>query len=52
MLWYQILGHIGEKGLRLLHDKGMVEGMSIYSLDFVFSEHCIYGKQIQAETIL
>jgi hypothetical protein len=28
MLWHQRLGHIGEKGLRLLHGKGMVEGMS------------------------
>jgi hypothetical protein len=28
MLWHQILGYIGEKGLLLLHGKGMVEGMS------------------------
>jgi hypothetical protein len=27
MLWHQILGHIGEKGLQLLQGKGMVEGM-------------------------
>jgi hypothetical protein len=27
MMWHQRLGHIGEKGLRLLHSKGMVEGM-------------------------
>ena len=32
MLWHQRLGHIGEKGLRLLHSKGMVEGMSNYLL--------------------
>ena len=44
MLWHQILGHIGEKGLRLLHGKGMVEGMSKCSLDFDFCEHCVYGK--------
>jgi hypothetical protein len=44
MLWHQRLGHIGEKGLRLLHDKGMVEGMSNCSLDFEFCEHCLYGK--------
>ena len=25
MLWHQRLGHIGEKDLRILHDKGMVE---------------------------
>jgi hypothetical protein len=45
MLWHQILGHIGEKGLRALHGKGMVEGMSDCTLDFDFYEHCIYGKQ-------
>jgi hypothetical protein len=27
MLWHQRPGHIREKGLRLLHDKGMVEGV-------------------------
>jgi hypothetical protein len=47
MLWHQRLGHIGEKGLRLLHGKGMVEGMSNCSLDFDFCEHCLYGKQNQ-----
>jgi hypothetical protein len=45
MLWHQRLGHIGEKGLRTLHGKGMVEGMSNFTLDFDFYEHCIYGKQ-------
>jgi len=45
MLWHQRLGHIGEKGLRILHGKGMVEGMSNISLDFDFYENCVYGKQ-------
>jgi hypothetical protein len=45
MSWHQILGHIGEKGLQLLHGKGMVEGMSNYSLDFDLCEHYVYGKQ-------
>jgi len=44
MLWYQILGHIGEKGIRALHGKGMVEGMFDFSLDFDSCEYCIYGK--------
>jgi hypothetical protein len=44
MLWHQRLGHIKEKGFRLLHGKGMVEGMSNFSLDFYFCEHCVYGK--------
>eukprot|EP00253_Pinus_taeda_P002765 PITA_02765 len=44
MLWHQRLGHIGEKGLRILHGKGMVEGMSNNSLDFDLCENCVYGK--------
>jgi len=44
MLWHQSLGHIGEKGLRILHGKGMVKGMSNSSLDFDFCENCVYGK--------
>jgi hypothetical protein len=36
MLWNQRLGHIGEKGLLTLHGKGMVEGMSNCTLDFIF----------------
>ena len=45
MLWHQRLGHIGEKGLRILHRNSMVEGMSNFSLDFDFCENCVYGKQ-------
>jgi hypothetical protein len=45
MLWHQRLGHIEEKGIRLLHSKGIVEGMYNFSMDFYFCEHCVYGKQ-------
>ena len=45
MLWHQRLGHTGEKGLQILHQNGMVEGMSNFSMDFNFCEHCVYGKQ-------
>ena len=45
MLWHKRLGHIGEKGLRILHGNGMVEGISNSSLDFDFCEHYLYGKQ-------
>eukprot|EP00253_Pinus_taeda_P030234 PITA_30234 len=41
MLWHQRLGHIGEKGLQILHGKGM----SNSSLDFDFYKNCVYGKQ-------
>ena len=45
MLWYQRLGHIGEKGLLAIHSKGMVKGLLDCSFEFDFFEHCIYGKQ-------
>jgi hypothetical protein len=35
------------RDFRLLHGKGMVEGMSNYSLDFDLCEHCVYGKHNQ-----
>ena len=36
MLWHQRMGHIGEKGLQELQGKGMVEGMTDCTLDFLF----------------
>jgi hypothetical protein len=36
MLWHQILGNIGEKGLRVLHGKGMVEGVITYSFQILW----------------
>jgi hypothetical protein len=39
------MGHNGEKGLRAMHKKGMVEGFPICNLEIIFCEHCIYGKQ-------
>ena len=47
MLWYQRVVHIGEKRLRELHGKSMVEGMFDLSLYLDLCEHCIYGKQNQ-----
>eukprot|EP00253_Pinus_taeda_P030795 PITA_30795 len=49
MLWRQRLGHIREKGLRILHGKGMVEGMSNTSLDFDFCENCIWEAESDRE---
>jgi hypothetical protein len=39
MLWHQILGHIREKGFRLLYGKGMVEGIHNFSLDVDLCKH-------------
>jgi hypothetical protein len=44
-LWHERMGHIGEKGLRAMHNKGMVEGFPECGLEVDFCEHCIYGKQ-------
>eukprot|EP00253_Pinus_taeda_P034723 PITA_34723 len=47
MLWNQRLGHIGEKGLQILHGNVIVEGMTNSSLDLDFYENYVYGKQNQ-----
>ena len=44
MLWHQRLGHIGEKDLRIIQGKGMVEGMTNSSLDVDLCENWVYGK--------
>jgi hypothetical protein len=36
MLWHQRMGHKGEKGLQVVHGKGIFEGMYNYSVDFYF----------------
>jgi hypothetical protein len=46
-MWHKRLRHIEEKGLRVLHGKGMVEHISNYSMGFYLCEHYIYGKQNQ-----
>ena len=45
MLWHQRLGHIDEKGLRAIHNKGIVDGLPNCSFEFDFYEHYIYGQQ-------
>ena len=45
MLWHHRLGHIGQKVLKTLKNKNLVEGLVDCNLQFDFYEHCIYGKQ-------
>jgi hypothetical protein len=45
MPWHERMGHIGEKGLRDMHNKGMVEDFPACNLEVEFYAHCIYGKQ-------
>jgi hypothetical protein len=47
MLWHERMGHIGGKGLRDMHKKGMVKYFTECNLEVNFFEHCIYGNQIQ-----
>jgi hypothetical protein len=44
-LWNERMGHIGEKRLRYMQCKGMVEGFPECGLEVEFWEHFIYGKQ-------
>jgi hypothetical protein len=45
IIWNQTLVHIREKGLRVLHGKGMVEGFLFTgTLVFYFCECFRYGK--------
>ena len=42
-LWHQRLGHLSEKGMKLLADQKLLP--SLKYVDLKFCEHCIYGKQ-------
>ena len=42
-LWHMRMGHMSEKGLRILSSKGKLAERGIAKLEFC--EHCIFGKQ-------
>lgn len=42
-LWHMRLGHVGEKGLQNLVNRGLLKGAKSGKLDFC--EHCVLGKQ-------
>ena len=42
-LWHNKLGHMREKGMKLLHSKNFLPGMKCVNIDFC--ESCVYGKQ-------
>ena len=44
MLLHQWLGHTDKKGLRVMHNKGIVQEFHECSSEFHFYEHCVYGK--------
>eukprot|EP00253_Pinus_taeda_P023266 PITA_23266 len=41
--WHKCLGHMSEKGLKILVGKNLLPGLKSYKIDFC--EHCIYGRQ-------
>ena len=42
-LWHMRLGHISEKGLNVLHKRGVLKGVKHCKLDLC--KFCIMGKQ-------
>ncbi|XP_059638693.1 uncharacterized mitochondrial protein AtMg00300-like [Cornus florida] len=42
-LWHQILGHMSERGLKIMHSKGKLPG--IRAIDIDLCESCVMGKQ-------
>ena len=48
-LWHERMGHIGEKGLRGMKRKGMVEGFLQCGLEVYFCEHSIYVKKSESQ---
>jgi hypothetical protein len=45
MLWHERIGHIREKGLQAMQNKGMVEHFPECNLEVNFCEHCINRKK-------
>ena len=41
--WHKCLGHMSEKGLKILVGKNLLLGLKSYNIDLC--EHCIYGRQ-------
>nr|KYP40338.1 Retrovirus-related Pol polyprotein from transposon TNT 1-94 [Cajanus cajan] len=42
-LWHQRLGHMSEKGMKIMHSKGKLPGLQ--SMEIEMCEDCIFGKQ-------
>ena len=42
-LWHHRLGHMSEKGMKVLHSNKLLLGLKCVNIDFY--ESCVYGKQ-------
>ena len=40
--WHNKLGHMSEKGMKVLHSKNVLLGMKCVNMEFC--ESCVYGK--------
>ena len=43
VVWHHRLGHMSEKGMKILHSKNLLPGLK--NIDLEFYENCVYGKQ-------
>jgi hypothetical protein len=41
-LWHHNLGHMSEKGMKILHKRNLF--LDLKKVDLDFFEHCVYGK--------
>jgi hypothetical protein len=41
-LWHHMLGHMSEKGMKILHKRNLLPDLKQIDLDFC--KHCVYGK--------
>ncbi|XP_022152845.1 uncharacterized protein LOC111020469 [Momordica charantia] len=42
-LWHNVLGHMSEKGMKILHSAGKLQGLK--AVDHKLCEGCVFGKQ-------
>ena len=49
VVWHHRLGHMSEKGMKILHSKKLLPGLK--NIDLEFCENCVYGKQRRVKFI-
>ena len=42
VVWHHRIGHMSEKGMKILHSKNLLPGLK--NIDLEFCENCFYGK--------
>ena len=49
VVWHHRLGHMSEKGMKILHSKKLLPRLK--NIDLEFCENCVYGKQRRVKFI-